>query len=117
VVLTNRGRSDAFEAMVEDLMDVALGGVDETAPSRPSGVAATARSARYVDLSWNASFDNMPGTIRYRVFRDGVAVGSTTLIGFTDRPRAGTHSYRIRAVDLSGNRSAKSGGVTTTAFR
>ncbi len=117
VVLTNRGRSDAFEAIVNRLMDVAFGGVDETAPTVPSGIAAAPRSFRYVDLSWKASFDNMPGTIRYRVFRDGAAIGTTTLVTFTDRPRIGRHSYRVRAVDPAGNRSVKSAAATTTAFR
>ena len=118
VVLTNRGRSDAYAALVEGLMDVALGGVDDTAPRVPASLAALPRSGRYVTVSWAASFDNMPGTVRYRVFRDGVAVGtSTTMLTFTDRPSVGKHWYRVRAIDLAGNRSARSPAVNARAFR
>jgi CubicO group peptidase (beta-lactamase class C family) len=117
MVLTNRGRSNAALEMVNQLIDVALGGVDNTAPAVPSGVSAAPRSGRYVNLTWNPSFDNMPGAIRYRIFRDGAAITTTTVLTFTDRPRVGKHSYRVRALDSAGNQSAKSGGVTTTAFR
>ena len=118
VVLTNRGRSDAYSSMVHGLMDVAFGGPDDEAPSVPGGLAAAPASGRYVTVSWAASFDNMPGTVRYRVFRDGVALGvATTTLTYTDRPRVGAHTYRVRAIDLAGNRSARSRAVTATAFR
>ncbi len=117
VVLTNRGRSDAFDAIVHNLMDVAFGGPDNKAPSVPVGLTTAPRSARYVTVTWAASFDNMPGAVFYRVFRDGVAVGRTTQVSFTDRPRVGVHTYRVRAIDVAGNRSAKSQAVTASAFR
>ena len=118
VVLTNRGRSDAYAAMVHDLMDVAFGGADDEAPSVPAGLGALPRTGRYVTVNWAASFDNMPGTVRYRVFRDGIALGAaTSSLTFTDRPRVGRHSYRVRAIDLAGNRSARSPAVSATAFR
>ena len=117
VVLTNRGRSNAYATMMDDLMDAVFGGNDDLAPSVPGSLAAAPRSGRYVKLTWAASRDNVPGTIRYRLFRDGTAIARTAMLTFTDRPSAGKHTYRVRAIDASGNLSAKSVGVTTTAFR
>jgi D-alanyl-D-alanine carboxypeptidase len=117
VVLTNRGRSNAFEAILNGLVDVVFSGVDLVAPTVPSGVAAAPRSGRYVKVTWAASTDNVAGPIRYRVFRDGSAVGTTSLLVFTDRPRVGRHTYKVRAIDVAGNRSGKSRGVTVGAFR
>ncbi len=115
VVLTNRGRSDAYAAIIDDLMDVAFGGPDDVAPSVPAGLAAVPRSGRYVKITWSSSFDNMPGTLVYRIFRDGEVLGRTTNLTFTDRPRVGRHRYRIGAIDIVGNRSARSPAVTATA--
>jgi fibronectin type 3 domain-containing protein len=93
---------------------------DTTPPTRPTGLTATARDGRYVDLKWNASTDDRPGPITYRVFRNGtgsayrIATGLTTT-SHTDRPSAGTHSYTVRARDAAGNMSSHSVKVTVTA--
>jgi zinc D-Ala-D-Ala carboxypeptidase len=90
--------------------------VDTTPPSVPSGLTAKARSNRYVVLSWNESTDDMPGTVRYRLFRDGLAIGSKmTALTYTDRPTAGRHEYRVRAIDAAGNKSVKSPAVSVKA--
>src|SRR5690606_31812438 len=49
---------------------------DTVAPSVPSGVAVTGTSETSVSLSWGASSDDT-GVTGYRVFRDGVDVGTT----------------------------------------
>jgi len=116
VVLTNRGRIDIESTIVDSLLKRVFR--DTTAPTVPATLNPVPRNHRYVDISWAAATDDMPGTIRYRVFRDGVAIGArqTTLV-YTDRPSAGTHAYRVRAIDAAGNKSARSPAITVTAFR
>ena len=47
--------------------------VDTTAPSVPTGLAATTPSTTSVKLTWNASTDNV-GVAGYDVFRDGASL-------------------------------------------
>jgi D-alanyl-D-alanine carboxypeptidase len=117
VVLTNRGRTNAHVDIPNALMDVMF--VDTQAPTVPAHLAAVPHSHRYVQLSWDAATDDRSGTIAYRLFRNGVAVGPrTTLLGLTDRPASvGTFQYQVRAIDMAGNKSAKSPPVSVTVFR
>jgi fibronectin type 3 domain-containing protein len=90
---------------------------DLTPPSVPQGLTARALDGRVVELSWQPSTDDRPGTIRYRVFRNGTAIG-TQQAGLTlnDKPDvAGSYQYQVRAIDEAGNRSALSGPVTIAA--
>ncbi|HUG48444.1 MAG TPA: fibronectin type III domain-containing protein [Candidatus Limnocylindria bacterium] len=86
---------------------VSVSGADTQPPSAPQNLAGRARDGRYVDLTWDASTDNQPGTITYRVLRDGNRIATTTNLHFTDRPAsAGTYRYKVRAVDAAGNKSS-----------
>jgi large repetitive protein len=88
-----------------------------TGPSPPTGLKATARPGRYVELGWNASGWGS-GTIKYRVYRDGLAIGvKQTALSYTDRPTVGKHKYQLRAIDAAGNKSVLSLPLTITAFR
>jgi len=79
---------------------------DTTSPSVPQGLTAESLGYRRVGLSWQPSSDDRPGTIRYRVFRNGVRIATVTTASFTDRPDlAGTYKYKVRAVDVAGNKS------------
>src|SRR5215217_8062648 len=83
---------------------------DETAPSVPVNLSATAMSAGRVDLSWSASNDNV-GVTGYTVYRDNVVlttVGSTTTT-YQDTTVAPitTYSYTVDAFDAAGNHSAQ----------
>ena len=83
-----------------------LEGPDTVAPSRPSGLKATALGYRRVELSWKASSDDRAGTIEYRVLRNGTRIATVSGTSFTDRPDvAGTYKYKVRAVDAAGNKS------------
>jgi ABC-type glycerol-3-phosphate transport system permease component len=78
--------------------------VDTEAPSTPSGLAATAKSATEIDLEWAASTDNV-GVASYQVYRDNallVTVGSPSWYD-TGLAANTPHSYTIVAVDGSGN--------------
>jgi hypothetical protein len=80
---------------------------DVTAPSVPSALAGVSLGYRRVGLSWQPSTDDRGGTIRYRLFRDGVRIAKLTDTSYVDRPdTGGTYKYKVRAVDAAGNKSA-----------
>jgi RHS repeat-associated protein len=88
---------------------------DTTAPSVPSGLAATAASSSRVDLSWTASTDDvaMQG---YRIYRDGGLLATTASTSYADTSVAGstTYSYTVAAIDGAGNASAESSSAGAT---
>ena len=81
---------------------------DSTPPAAPTGLAATA-GVRSVSLDWADNSESDLGS--YRVYRDGVQVGTPTASAFTDTGlTAGvTYRYRVTAVDSSLNESQPSG--------
>ncbi|MDA0160515.1 DUF1929 domain-containing protein [Solirubrobacter ginsenosidimutans] len=90
---------------------------DHTPPSTPSGLAGTATSTT-ASLTWTAATDNA-AVSGYRVYRDGVEVGTTPTPSYTDQglsPRT-TYAYAVAAYDAAGNLGARTGevSVTTTA--
>ena len=85
-----------------------------TQPGKPSGTSTTTSS---IDLTWQASTDNTPGALTYRVYRDGnptpiaqVSSASTTTVGYHDDGlvAGSTHTYRIDARDAAGGTSTMS---------
>ncbi|MEU8910337.1 glycoside hydrolase family 6 protein [Streptomyces mirabilis] len=90
-------------------------GGDTTAPTAPTGVKATAKTASSVSLSWTASTDDT-GVSGYDVYRDGTKVTAAPVAGtaFTDTGlSAGTaYSYTVRARDAAGNVSAPSAALS-----
>ncbi len=81
-------------------------GADTSAPSVPNNVTATALSYQQVQVSWQPSVDNV-GVAGYVVYRDGVAVATTTNAVFHDTtvlPET-TYSYTVVAFDAAGNYS------------
>lgn len=88
--------------------------LDEEPPTAPSHLTATGGEEQ-VQLQWSASNDNF-GIGRYRVFRDGSEVGTTTSTSFLDAPApVGDHEYVVYAEDATGNLSAASDPATATA--
>ena len=91
-------------------------GVDTTPPTVPTGLTAAPSSGLTVSLGWNASTDDTGGAVFYRVFRDGRAIGSQQSgLTYMDHPKAGWHSYTVKAIDAAGNLSAASNKVTVKA--
>jgi glucose/arabinose dehydrogenase/PKD repeat protein len=94
-------------------------GSDTSAPSVPTGLVATAVSGTQVNLSWNASTDNVAVT-GYDVFRDGQPAGSSTSTSFQNGGLVpGTsYSFAVAARDAAGNVSGLSlpATATTPAF-
>lgn len=95
---------------------------DVIAPSAPGAPSGTAASANEVDLSWTASTDNV-GVTGYVIERcqgagctNFVQIAVTSGTSFSDTTvAAGTsYSYRVRAIDGSGNVSGFFAVVSVT---
>jgi len=84
---------------------------DTIAPTAPTGVIAS-ESQKQVSLSWIPSSDNVAVT-GYRIYRDGLQVGTAIDNTYTDRSgdTGVVYAYTIDAHDAEGNRSAPSNPV------
>ena len=94
---------------------------DTEAPTVPTGVSATALSHFEVEVTWNASSDNV-GVDSYTIYRDGsfLATVSGTTLSYTDSSVAPetTYEYTVEAFDAATNASGQSSppaAVTTPA--
>jgi chitodextrinase len=88
---------------------------DTQSPTVPTNLSATAVSSSQIDLSWDASTDNV-GVAGYRIYRNGLEIGAATNPPYQSvglRPST-TYSYRIAAYDEAGNASVKSVAVSKT---
>jgi len=101
---------------VEDYtVNLGTGGGDTQAPTNPTNLSASNVTDTTVDLSWNASTDNV-GVTGYEVFEGGSSIGTVTgtsanVTGLT----AGTsYSFNVRAFDAAGNNSGLSNTVSVT---
>ena len=84
--------SDAASATVPDIEK----------PSKPGNLTATPAGAGQVNLSWQASSDNVQVT-GYKVYRgtqEIASLGPTTSFSDTGRP-AGTYTYTVKATDAA----------------
>lgn len=90
---------------------------DTTAPSIPTNLVATPASATQINLSWNASSDNV-GVSGYRVYRNGTQIGTTASANYSDTglSPATSYYYTVSAYDAAGNNSSQSGSVTTSTY-
>jgi hypothetical protein len=79
---------------------------DTTAPSAPGGLTAS-KSGNDVVLNWSASTDDV-GVAGYEVsINDGAPFSVGTALSYTHAGQAGkTNTYKVRAFDGAGNRSA-----------
>jgi chitodextrinase len=88
---------------------------DETPPSVPTGLSATAASSSQINLSWTASTDDV-GVTGYRIYRDGVYLKevATTSTSDTELASSTTYTYTVSAVDAAGNESSQSDEASAT---
>jgi chitodextrinase len=88
---------------------------DTTPPTAPGNLTATAVSPTQVNLSWDASTDNV-GVAGYKVYRDGAFLASTSTTSYSDTTVQGgtSHSYTVYAYDAAGNISPASNTATVT---
>ncbi|WP_052675859.1 CBM96 family carbohydrate-binding protein [Paenibacillus sp. IHBB 10380] len=90
-------------------------GGDKQAPTVPTNLNGSAASSSQIDLSWNASSDNV-GVTSYEVYRNGTWVKSVPGSSTSDTGLAAstTYSYSIKAKDAAGNVSVQSSTTTVT---
>jgi hypothetical protein len=88
---------------------------DNTPPSMPGGLSATVASSQRIDLSWEASTDDI-GVVKYVVTRNGVEIGTTVAAAYSDTGLTGgtTYTYQVVAVDAANNASAPAQVTATT---
>ncbi|WNG48981.1 alpha-amylase [Archangium minus] len=88
---------------------------DTTAPSVPSGLTVSSKTATSVSLTWTASTD-ASGIAGYDVYRNGALVASPPSASYTDTGLSlgTTYSYTVRARDTAGNVSALSTALSVT---
>ncbi|MFC6594789.1 glycoside hydrolase family 6 protein [Kitasatospora paranensis] len=113
---------DWFSAQFQQLLANAYppvngggGTTDTTAPTAPTGLASSAKTATSVSLSWTASTDNV-GVTGYDIYRGTTLVGSSTTASFTDTGLTAStaYSYTVKAKDAAGNVSAASAALSVT---
>src|SRR6267143_1311149 len=88
---------------------------DTTPPSIPGGLTAVAVSGSRINLSWNASTDNV-GVAGYKVLRGGVQIATTSALTYADTGLSPStaYSYTVAAYDTAGNTSAPSSAASAT---
>jgi alpha-tubulin suppressor-like RCC1 family protein len=112
------GLSDAVEVHGGQDYSVVLtvqGDPDISPPTTPGQPSGQSLAPGTIDLTWDASHDDVSTTLTYRIFRDGTFVGSTTsasttTVGFTDTGLTAdsTHTYTVVARDAALNDSTES---------
>lgn len=85
---------------------------DSLPPSVPGNVRATPQTPYHIQLAWDASTDNMR-LVGYKIYRDGRHIDSTSATTYSDSNLSpGTkYSYRVSALDSSGNESGLSAPI------
>ena len=88
---------------------------DTTPPTTPTNVVANPVSPSRIDVSWSPSTDN-DAVANYRVYRNGVLAATLTSTTYqnTGLSPATTYSYRVEAIDATGNVSALSAAVSAS---
>jgi hypothetical protein len=82
---------------------------DTEAPSVPQNLVATGVSSSQIDLTWNASTDNV-AVAGYNIYRDNVLVDTSPTNSYSDTGLAieTTYVYEVSAFDAAANESARS---------
>jgi chitodextrinase len=103
-------------ANVSALSNVKIGAtvtcLDTQAPSIPTGLAASAITRTSVILSWSPSTDNV-GVAGYKVFRNGVYIGTTSSASITVTGLSCGKSYNFRVKAFDGSQPANVSGLST----
>lgn len=92
------------------------GGTSDTqAPSVPSGLNAAAASSSQINLTWNASTDNV-GVAGYKIYRDGSQIATTSSTSYSNTGLSAStgYCYKVGAYDSAQNNSEQSSQVCAT---
>jgi chitodextrinase len=108
---------DSKEGVNEAQLVINLAFQDAQAPSVPTGLTASAVNATQVDLSWQASTDNV-GVAGYTIYRDNAVLATVPgdTVSYSDNTvlESTTYNYSIDAFDVAGNHSLPSSPVSVT---
>ncbi|MDB9980088.1 M4 family metallopeptidase [Ulvibacter sp.] len=90
-------------------------GADTQSPSNPTSLATTNITQTTVDLSWNASTDNV-GVTGYDVYQGTSNIGTVTgtSVQITGLTASTSYTFSVRARDAAGNISGASNTVNVT---
>jgi hypothetical protein len=105
--------SDGSQTDSQDVT-ITVTDIDTIQPSTPANLQATAIANTKMNLSWNASTDNV-GVTGYRVYRDGIQVAdvSSTTYKDTGLSKNTTYVYTVSAYDAAGNESSQATPLTS----
>jgi chitodextrinase len=86
---------------------------DTEAPTVPANLTATAISSSQINLTWNASTDNV-GVIGYNIYRNGTQLTTTANTSYSDTglSPSTTYAYAVSAYDAAGDESGQSISVS-----
>jgi fibronectin type 3 domain-containing protein len=98
-------------------VSVNAGVIDTTAPSAPTGLAATGTTATSTSLAWTASTDNV-GVSGYDVLRNGATVATVTGTSYaaTGLTASTAYTFQVKAHDAAGNVSGGSNTISVTTL-
>ncbi|MEO7364551.1 MAG: fibronectin type III domain-containing protein [Candidatus Saccharimonadales bacterium] len=90
---------------------------DISPPSVPTGLALSGRSATEIDISWNASTDDVAVT-GYHIYRGGVLRGDSATTDYADTGLAPntSYTYTVSAYDAVPNTSAESNPLNASTL-
>jgi hypothetical protein len=77
---------------------------DNTPPAATTGVLAAPISSTKIDISWDAASDAESGVGYYVIYRDGLEVGTSATLSFTDISRDQTQSYVYSVSAVNGDK-------------
>ena len=91
--------------------------VDMIAPTAPANLTGTAVSPTQINLSWDASSDNV-GVNGYNVYmnRNWVNHATSTSYNITGLTASTSYTFRLRAYDATGNQSTWSNEITVSTL-
>jgi hypothetical protein len=109
------------QAEIQADMTAAIGGVpptppaDGTPPSSPTGLTLIHKTTTEASFSWAPSSDNVAVT-GYRIFRNGVQVGTSGQTTYADNGLTANtaYVYTVTAFDAAGNNSSQSQPLSVT---
>ncbi len=95
---------------------VVTGVPDNEAPSVPANLSGISTSPVRINLTWDASTDNI-GIGGYNIYRDNVKIGSSATTSYSDATCAAntTYSYEVTAYDAVPNESGRSVPAVVTS--
>ncbi len=105
-VLSSKDITDVYTSTQ---LAIAPTGPDISRPTTPANFTGNPSSQTTIDLFWKAAADNV-GVSGYKIFRDGVQIGTTVNNSYTDKnlnPNT-IYKYSVVAYDAAGNISSNS---------